>query len=890
MSELRALLRIAARDARRARGRSALVVLMMALPVFAMTFMDVLAQTAQPDSDEVIARELGGAQYVLRADAPIGSGLQQAPDPLDGVAITGSTTVSDSADPAKLLPAGGRVLHAATTSLEVRTRAGTAIVEWNEVAAADPAFAGRFELKSGRAPRDRSETLVTPELLERLGGTLGGRLSVPEPETELTVVGTARQAGMRGVEAVYALPGAVIEPGPPTATDDVRRAVYVVDAPPLSWPQVMALNAQGVSAYDRDIVTHPPARAEVPFYAQLQEEPGGSGVLATILVGALIVGLSTLEVVLLAGAAFAVGARRQARALALLAATGGTPRHVRLVVLAGGLVLGMVAAVVGVAGGVAAAAVARPLLERFADTSFARFDVRPLELLAIAAVAFVTGVLAAIVPARAAARQDVVAGLAGRRGQVSGPRRVPVIGVALTGLGVVAATIGSLWTAAQQATGVSSGESYVVAAAIAGGAALAVIGLVVLSPTLVALMGRPAARLPLAPRLALRDAARHRSRSGPAMAAVLAAVGGSAALLLVVAANDDRDRRGYRPMLPEQTAAIPLIDSVSNRTGIEEVERAAGPVLRALSAQLPVRESVVIPQVRACWDGDCRTVEAATHGDEVLDTAGFAAFGGGGYVVGDGGLLEDVYGIDDARARAVLASGGVVALDRALVAGGRVTLDVFAPQGALPERRRIERVRFAAAFAPAPESLAGGVVLSPAAAKRLGMKVRPGAIFLRLDREPTRDEEDAAREAVFATGMRTAPTVERGYVSSYGLGLLALVLGAAVITLGAAGISTGLAQADARGDHATLAAVGADPRMRRTLAGFQALSIAGLGTALGVAVGFVPAVALIGAIDSLRLVIPWLPLLGLLVVVPLLAAASAWACTRSRLVLERRSS
>ena len=55
-----------------------------------------------------------------------------------------------------------------------------------------------------------------------------------------------------------------------------------------------------------------------------------------------------------------------------------------------------------------------------------------------------------------------------------------------------------------------------------------------------------------------------------------------------------------------------------------------------------------------------------------------------------------------------------------------------------------------------------------------------------------------------------------------------------------------MAQADARADHATLAAVGADPRLRRSLAAPQALVIAGIGTALGVAVGFFPALALIG--------------------------------------------
>ena len=132
-------------------------------------------------------------------------------------------------------------------------------------------------------------------------------------------------------------------------------------------------------------------------------------------------------------------------------------------------------------------------------------------------------------------------------------------------------------------------------------------------------------------------------------------------------------------------------------------------------------------------------------------------------------------------------------------------------------------------------------------------------------------------------------SVERGYQSGYRLSLLILLLGAAAITLGAAGIATGLAQADARADHATLAAVGAAPRLRRKLAAAQALTIALLGTALGIASGFVPALALIGAVESLNVVIPWGRLAAVLIGVPMLAGALAFALTRSRVPLERRA-
>jgi putative ABC transport system permease protein len=113
-------------------------------------------------------------------------------------------------------------------------------------------------------------------------------------------------------------------------------------------------------------------------------------------------------------------------------------------------------------------------------------------------------------------------------------------------------------------------------------------------------------------------------------------------------------------------------------------------------------------------------------------------------------------------------------------------------------------------------------------------------------------------------------------------------MGSAVSTLGAAAIATGLALADARADHATLSAAGAPPALWRVLAMFQAAVIAGIGTALGIAAGFVPAVAFIRAMPDLALIVPWTSLVVTLLVVPLVAATLAGLFTRSRLPLERR--
>ena len=113
---------------------------------------------------------------------------------------------------------------------------------------------------------------------------------------------------------------------------------------------------------------------------------------------------------------------------------------------------------------------------------------------------------------------------------------------------------------------------------------------------------------------------------------------------------------------------------------------------------------------------------------------------------------------------------------------------------------------------------------------------------------------------------------------------------AALITFSAAGITTGLSLTDARTDHATLAGVGASPRLRKALAGSQALFTSGVGALLGVLAGVVPALLLVLSTDMRTAVdVPWLHLLALVMAVPVTGAVLAWTFTPSGLPLSRRS-
>ena len=126
--------------------------------------------------------------------------------------------------------------------------------------------------------------------------------------------------------------------------------------------------------------------------------------------------------------------------------------------------------------------------------------------------------------------------------------------------------------------------------------------------------------------------------------------------------------------------------------------------------------------------------------------------------------------------------------------------------------------------------------------------------------------------------------------------MMLIVMGVALfVALAATGLSVGLAVADSRADLATLAAVGASPRMRRRVTAAQAGVIAGIGTVSGVTTGL-----LLGYVLGLwqsaeenfglmwQTVVPWPQIALLLVALPLLAIGAGWVFTRSRLPVGRR--
>ncbi len=878
-------LRVARREAWRAKGRSLLVLVLIALPVVAVTASAVVVATTQVSGAEGIDRRLGAAQARVDVSPDTGRVLQGA-DPDQGALMTEGPAPQQPLDAAAL----SRRLGGAPTAELRQSQArfvsddGAAPVETTELDLADPLTRGLFDLTAGRWPSGSGEVVVNQALLDRLGLAVGGRL---EPATEGGP--TPRVVGVAESTAVRTMPVAA---GPLGSLGADTRGVrsWLVGGDPVTWSEVRALNEAGAVVVSRTVVLDPPPADQLP--PELGTTGSADPTLVAVL--ALVVAMVLLEVVLLAGPAFAVGAKRQARSLALMSSSGATPAQVRRSLLATAVVLGSVAAVGGVLLGLGVAAAAMPLVQRLSGSWLGPFDVPWLPVLAVGAFGLVSALLAALAPAVMVARQDVVAVLAGRRGEARPSRVSPAIGGVLLALGVGGAAYGALTRGSELS--------------IAVAAVLCVLGTVLLVPTVLSLLGRTAHRLPLVVRYAVRDAARQRSRTAPAGAAVAATVAGVVTLGIGASSDAAESRSTYQPTL---TSGSGVVTPGWSETGAP------------LPATWDAAETVVeraLPDARTTAvvglgdpDGDSYT-EVLRPGSTQPVLSSYGSALGGSELVGDAAppAVPGLSATTRERIRTALAAGRAVVFadevgDSDTV---RVRVDRVEDDGSTTPvaRETLPATYVAVGGATAPAQL----LLPPELARGLGPTRTVGLV---VDGTAiSAAQEEAVAEGVAALGMQGSFYVERGYQADDEDVIVLLVLFAlgAVLVLGGTLTATFLALSDARPDLATLAAVGASPRARRGIAASYAFVVGFVGSVLGAVVGAVPGLAVAVPLTSQGadgvwtvegsgsvsgappvtgpfLDVPWLLVLGLVVVLPLLTAALVGLLTRARLPLVARA-
>jgi putative ABC transport system permease protein len=859
VSRLRPPLRIAWRLARRSPGRTVLIGALVGIPVLGAAFADTMVRTQNLTPSVRATRELG------TADAEITVTSYPRIEGSDGAGATVTGGSGPSRDPRtvrlrELLPPGSRIVRAPRyVSAEFTLTDRRVVTDAQELDTEDPITAGLYAVREGRLPARAGEVGLTPGLAGRLGAAVGDTVR-PDTGAPVTVVGLVAPPSCRRCDIAVGLPGWT---GPSAATTAEDSIGYLVDWPALTGTEaalVASLAEHGIAVRLRDSILHPQR------YRSLPPDRTAAGT------ALLIIGIGLLEVLLLAGAAFAVGARRQVRDAALMVANGGRRSDVRRMVLAQGVVLGLLGSVAGAALGVALVPAGWHWLQDWTLEDFGGLVLSPRDLLLIIALQVLVSVLAAVIPAIGAGRVPVLAGLSGRYG------RPPVVRrrwQAVAGVGLVAAGLAvAYWSAGRwradrlpQPLGAVPTGGTLHAAGVLLGVVLATLGLALSATGLLGLLGRLAHRLPLSARLAVRDAARHRHRTAPAVAAVMVAVTGSVALAQVVAGYDAHDRTHYVANFPIGAALVsaPISTQQEQRTDPHLL-----PGAHAAAAQLPAT-------------GEHPLWLLAGPRDRYLDfTPGSPSHCtspiGGSYigVSTATGLAElEVGPAQAARARAALAAGQAVITTDCLIGGSTLALKLNdTPLADLP----------AVVITGTQYWRLPTVFVSDRTAARLGLRTHADAVLITTSRAPTKGEEDKARGVVGGAEV----DVEHGYGRPFLPGLIALIGAAALVTLGGVAISVSLTAAEGRADLATLAAVGASPRRRRALAGWQAAVIAGLGVLLGGALGTVTGQLVLHSMPDYPGTPAW-PVLGAIcVAVPLLGILVVTATTRSRLPMGRR--
>jgi len=808
----RVAVRVARRSAARSGARTLLIVLMLMLPVFAGTVLLLSYTSTYTSADAEASWRLGRADWEVSGD---------------GMAAALGT-----------LPPGSHTTR--VTYGRAVVRAGGLYSRRDYVAANvdDELTEGMFLVRAGRAPRGPGEAAVSATLAKAAGVGVGDRLAAGVPIRELSIVGIVDAARDLRIPLVV------------TAADQPLSgsgAHTLVRPPPGAAGWVPDTTAAMTC---RDLAGGGQACASsVSTIYRGDLRPGAAELATRTAALVLVVGFAALQVALLAGAAFAIGARRQRRELAMVAAVGASRAQVARMVLAHGVVLGVLAGGCGVALGVLTYQLNKDTVERLANHPL-REGTAPLGGLAgIALFAVVVGLLAALGPARGAARQGLRAALSGREQATASSNLRWLLGGLVTAVGGVVAAL------------VAAGPTGSVVTVTAGAMAV-LLGVAAAAPVVVAAAGRVARRLPLALRLAVRHAARHRLRTAASAAAVCTAVAGSMALMLYNAADDV----GSVMLQPNARPGQVLVPA-----------EAAGHLTparrRTLEAALPVRATVPLDVVdRLALPGS----EPPVYGD-----TGVPAWLRERVAVGGAELVRAVTGTATPP-----PDGGAVVFYPHMLHGGQLLLD--------------GGQRVPAILVPAPDYYTDlpVAVVSERTAEALGLTTHHEGLLVDTTREPTPAEFEAASSMVLGAQVEAHPAVaepaaavlaaKRAPGRDYGAMFLVLAAVSAIVTLAASAVAVGLATAEMRTDLSTLAAVGAGPGLRRRIAAAQAGLIVGIGAILGVVGGIAPAAGMVAFRDNLEWRVPWLPLAITVLVAPVVAVLATAVLTRPRLTLTRR--
>lgn len=884
---LRALARIELRQLRRQSARSWLVVLLIAVPVAALVGVGTLARIAASTPEERAQRTMGDAALRIDLASTLGS--------LDSVRtlLPAHSVMEEIWEGPERVQFRGRRLRAAGIALSVgNERApGMAAISPGDTFLHRRGLQGEeggaralpcVRLLQGRAPSNAGEVALAPSLLRGLECALGDTVSLSYgPSRVITGVAVdpedlARPVALRVRSAVEhqgrrALLVSSIHSGTATGSGE-NVETELEDA-------ALRLRERGFRVQTR---------------AEAAGEPDG---LASVVSAAA--GIGFVEAALVIAAAFGVALRRRQYEIGLVGAVGAESWMTASALVASALALALLGGLLGLAAGLAGAACLHPQLDGWNHRLNGDFEVSLPLLWGALGLGLLSAGSAAALPAWRSAHTPIRVSLSGRRPATASVRGWLLFGCASLAIGLLLLVLasssggadaslrppvsdgGTAPTGRLATSEVPGWRAWFGPLALVLGPVLSLLGFGALSPWLLERVSRIAGKLPLAWRLAVRDAGRYRGRSGAAITAVLAGMSMSTAAAVLVAAievsfdalpaslRDDQlliQGPDAERLAEELSRALPVIASVPllcvHAQGEPvRVRPSDGPTLPR-----PSDPRSTTPRPSRDW--------IACGGSELLRALGVSEIGP---ATGDpgattGGSLLRLVTDRELGVRWPQASTGT---QPAGEPAGVVHLTVWRSGSVLstPETRPAWVDQFV---------IEPRYYLDAARLAELGFEPGPPPSasvvpwLIRLRTPVSSAVLDVAR-AIAAGSPGTTVDAQRLHERPTRAPYLIALFACMAIGLTVVLIATALSAAESRTERRVARAVGATPRQVRAHHAARAAYLALLGCALSIPSGFATAHALMHVANlPLPFVIPWRDLWIILMGLPALAYAVAW--------------
>lgn len=597
----------------------------------------------------------------------------------------------------------------------------------------------------------------------------------------------------------------------------------------------------------------------------------------TISLVALVLGMLLIALVSIGG--FTVLAQRRMRSIGMLKSTGATDRHVRLVVSANGTVVGVVGAILGFVLGLVVWLAYRPSLERNSHHVIGVLALPWTMVVAAMVLAVVAASFAASRPARAITKIPIVQALSGRPAP---PRQIHRS--ALPGIGFLVVAfllLGYSGAQGSAAAGTPQGGGSVGAPELVLGVVLLIPGLILLAPFFLTVAGRLGRRAPIAARLALRDLARYRARSGSALAAI--SLGVLVAVIVILAAasryGNVLDYAG-----PNLSASELHLSTAYPPPGQQVVQRNASGQLVPVTNQRV--ETATLPQLAAGAEKIAKGLGAQLIALESTNAGLNGTQGGrqwsGSIYVATPQLLK-AFGITQSEINPnadILSSraglSGVSGLQFEFSSNSKTppgsSSGCTAATGCLANPV-IQQIGALPSGTSAPNT-----VITEHAMREFHISSST-TDWLVQGTQPFTASQISSAELTASTTQLSVES-KNDEPSSFAVIAWATIFGIA-IALAVLGMSVGLVRSETMSDLRTLAATGASSYTRRTLTAVTAAALGFLGALLGTVGGYIAMIgwlrsnSLNGGISALGN-IPVADLLLILLAMPAFAAAIGW--------------